>query len=196
MKETFLQLYGGKLLKNGYPIVPIAKGEKHPKGIKGWQNERATQKSLNNWIRMGYPGVGIQASKCVGVDLDIYNGPMDLLLYLIRREEVQVADIPIVRITEQYLAYLDLLTAMAITIASVVVVGATLVVVVGAGIVVGATVVTAAEVVGVAGVSAVSALPPHATSSKAPTKIMIVRIRIFLPWFGVGSFIGRGRTIS
>ncbi|NIA21507.1 MAG: segregation/condensation protein A [Anaerolineaceae bacterium] len=51
------------------------------------------------------------------VDLDIYNGPMDLLLYLIHREEVQIADIPIVRITEQYLAYLDLLTAMDINIA-------------------------------------------------------------------------------
>ncbi len=51
------------------------------------------------------------------VDLDIYNGPLDLLLYLIRREEVQVADIPIVRITEQYMAYLDLLQAMDINIA-------------------------------------------------------------------------------
>jgi len=51
------------------------------------------------------------------VDLDIYNGPLDLLLYLIRREEVQIADIPIVRITEQYMAYLDLLKAMDINIA-------------------------------------------------------------------------------
>ena len=51
------------------------------------------------------------------VDLDIYNGPLDLLLYLIRREELQIADIPIVRITEQYMAYLDLLQAMDINIA-------------------------------------------------------------------------------
>ena len=43
------------------------------------------------------------------VNLDIYNGPLDLLLYLIRREEVDVYDIPIVRITEQYLKYVQLL---------------------------------------------------------------------------------------
>ncbi len=41
------------------------------------------------------------------IDLDIYNGPLDLLLYLIRREEVDIYDIPIAKITNQYLAYLD-----------------------------------------------------------------------------------------
>jgi segregation and condensation protein A len=41
------------------------------------------------------------------IDLDIYNGPLDLLLYLIRREEVDVYDIPIAKITDQYMMYLD-----------------------------------------------------------------------------------------
>jgi len=43
------------------------------------------------------------------VQLDVYNGPLDLLLYLIQREEVDIYDIPIARITEQYLGYVDLL---------------------------------------------------------------------------------------
>lgn len=43
------------------------------------------------------------------VNLDIYNGPMDLLLYLIRRDEVDIYDIPISSITEQYLKYVGLL---------------------------------------------------------------------------------------
>jgi segregation and condensation protein A len=43
------------------------------------------------------------------VNLDVYNGPMDLLLYLIRREEVDIYDIPIARVTEQYLGYVGLL---------------------------------------------------------------------------------------
>lgn len=43
------------------------------------------------------------------VNLDIYNGPLDLLLYLIRREEVDIYDIPLARITEQYVQYVDLL---------------------------------------------------------------------------------------
>lgn len=46
------------------------------------------------------------------VDLDIYNGPLDLLLYLIRREEVNIYDIPIARITDQYLQYIEALQAM------------------------------------------------------------------------------------
>ncbi|MFW6133679.1 MAG: segregation and condensation protein A, partial [Planctomycetota bacterium] len=46
------------------------------------------------------------------VQLDVYNGPLDLLLYLIRREEVDIHDIPIARITEQYLQYVNLLKAL------------------------------------------------------------------------------------
>ena len=40
------------------------------------------------------------------VALDAFCGPMDLLLYLIRRAEVDVHDIPIAQITDQYLAFL------------------------------------------------------------------------------------------
>ncbi len=43
------------------------------------------------------------------VALDVYDGPLDLLLYLIRREEVDIYDIPIARMTKQYLQYLELL---------------------------------------------------------------------------------------
>ncbi|BBO18909.1 segregation and condensation protein A [Candidatus Brocadia pituitae] len=46
------------------------------------------------------------------VDLDIYNGPLDLLLYLIRKEEVNICDIPIARITDQYLQYVEALQAL------------------------------------------------------------------------------------
>ncbi len=43
------------------------------------------------------------------VTLDTYNGPLDLLLFLIRREEVDIHDIPIAGITEQYIEYVDVL---------------------------------------------------------------------------------------
>lgn len=43
------------------------------------------------------------------VQLDSYSGPMDLLLYLIRRDEIDIYDIPISRILEQYLGYVQLL---------------------------------------------------------------------------------------
>ena len=43
------------------------------------------------------------------IQLDTYSGPMDLLLYLTRREEVDIYDIPIARILEQYLQFIRLM---------------------------------------------------------------------------------------
>jgi segregation and condensation protein A len=43
------------------------------------------------------------------VDLDAFHGPLDLLLYLVKRNEVDVCDIPIARIAEQFLHYMEVL---------------------------------------------------------------------------------------
>jgi segregation and condensation protein A len=41
------------------------------------------------------------------VKLEVFEGPLDLLLYLIKRDEIDIYDIPIEHITKQYLEYLD-----------------------------------------------------------------------------------------
>jgi segregation and condensation protein A len=46
------------------------------------------------------------------VELDVYNGPLDLLLYLIKRDELDICDIPITRILDSYMAYIAMLRAM------------------------------------------------------------------------------------
>ncbi|OLE52505.1 MAG: hypothetical protein AUG51_17635 [Acidobacteria bacterium 13_1_20CM_3_53_8] len=46
-----------------------------------------------------------------------FSGPLDLLLYLIRQEQVDIYDIPIARITDEYLRYLRLMKELDITIA-------------------------------------------------------------------------------
>jgi segregation and condensation protein A len=46
------------------------------------------------------------------VRLDLFEGPLDLLLYLIRKEEIEITEIPIARITDQYLGYLKTLQAL------------------------------------------------------------------------------------
>lgn len=51
------------------------------------------------------------------VDLDVFEGPLDLLLYLIRRDEIDIRDIRIERIAAQYLAYLDLMKMLDLNIA-------------------------------------------------------------------------------
>lgn len=43
------------------------------------------------------------------VQLDLFSGPLDLLLYLVRRNEVDVADLPIARMTHQFLQFLEVL---------------------------------------------------------------------------------------
>ncbi|WP_460166012.1 segregation and condensation protein A [Thermostilla marina] len=41
------------------------------------------------------------------VDLDVFRGPLDLLLYLVRKHEVEITEIPVSAITEQFLEFLD-----------------------------------------------------------------------------------------
>ena len=52
------------------------------------------------------------------IELDIFEGPLDLLLYLIKKEELNIYDIPISTITDQYLQYLELMKMLDLRIAS------------------------------------------------------------------------------
>jgi segregation and condensation protein A len=51
------------------------------------------------------------------VELETFSGPLDLLLYLIRQEEVEIADVPIARITDQYLQHIEALEAINVNVA-------------------------------------------------------------------------------
>jgi segregation and condensation protein A len=52
------------------------------------------------------------------VTLPSFHGPLDLLLHLIRKHEVDIYDIPILLITEQYNAYLEAMTDLDLDIAA------------------------------------------------------------------------------
>jgi segregation and condensation protein A len=51
------------------------------------------------------------------IKLDVFEGPLDLLLYLIKKDEIDIYDIPIARITAQYLEYLHLMETLDLEIA-------------------------------------------------------------------------------
>jgi segregation and condensation protein A len=51
------------------------------------------------------------------VKLDNFEGPLDLLIHLIKQNEVNIYDIPIALITAQYLAYLDLMQELDLDVA-------------------------------------------------------------------------------
>src|ERR1700681_545058 len=51
------------------------------------------------------------------VKLEVFEGPLDLLLYLIKRDEIDIYDISIERITRQYLEYLQAFKELKIDVA-------------------------------------------------------------------------------
>lgn len=51
------------------------------------------------------------------VQLEVFEGPLDLLLYLIRKDEVDIYDIPIESITSQYMDYLNVMKMLDLNIA-------------------------------------------------------------------------------
>ncbi|MFA5960356.1 MAG: segregation/condensation protein A [Tatlockia sp.] len=50
--------------------------------------------------------------------LDSFSGPLDLLLYLIRRENIDILDIPIAEVTRQYMQYIDLMSSQHMELAA------------------------------------------------------------------------------
>ncbi len=51
------------------------------------------------------------------VELDVFEGPLDLLLHLVKKHELSILDIPIAFVTEKYLSYLDALSGLDIDVA-------------------------------------------------------------------------------
>ncbi|MBH30773.1 MAG: hypothetical protein CMG71_02145 [Candidatus Marinimicrobia bacterium] len=51
------------------------------------------------------------------IQLDNFAGPLDLLLFFIRRDEIDIMDIPIATVTEEYLTYLEMLQTLNVSLA-------------------------------------------------------------------------------
>jgi len=51
------------------------------------------------------------------VNIDVFEGPLDLLLYLIQKNDLDITDIPISKITSEYLSYIDLIKELNLAMA-------------------------------------------------------------------------------
>lgn len=58
-----------------------------------------------------------EASNAYRVELPVFEGPLDLLLHLIRKHEIDIFDIPIAKILEEYLAYLEWMRTLNLDVA-------------------------------------------------------------------------------
>jgi segregation and condensation protein A len=56
--------------------------------------------------------------QALAVILEAFEGPLDLLLYLIKRQNLDILDVDVSRITEQYMEYVDLMDAMQFELAA------------------------------------------------------------------------------
>ena len=63
---------------------------------------------VSNGDRTQIPGHLLTGSP-YAVKLPVFEGPLDLLLHLIRLNEVEITDIPIARVAEQYIEYIELM---------------------------------------------------------------------------------------
>lgn len=51
----------------------------------------------------------VERSQTYGVKLEVFEGPLDLLLYLIKKHEIDIYDIPVARITREFMDYVEII---------------------------------------------------------------------------------------
>lgn len=73
--------------------------------------------TTNHELRTTNSFVTEQSSSEYKISLEVFEGPLDLLLYLIKKEEVDIYDVSIERITKEYLKYLEAFEVLNIDIA-------------------------------------------------------------------------------
>ncbi len=71
-----------------------------------------------NSLPAGYTPKEYSSSELYRLELKAFSGPLDLLLFLIHRDKIDISDIPIAKITANYLEYLGIMQEMDIEIAA------------------------------------------------------------------------------
>ena len=78
-------------------------------------------KAPSRWCRASpsrsYPPISTFRPEALEVFLETFEGPLDLLLYLIRRQNLDILDIKVAAITEQYMTYIDMMHALQLELA-------------------------------------------------------------------------------
>ncbi|MGO9245337.1 MAG: segregation and condensation protein A, partial [Verrucomicrobiia bacterium] len=90
-------------------------GYEPPRGTSRWNAE--TRVAAGCRLVIGKVGTTASMEADYKVKLEVFEGPLDLLLYLIKKEEVDIYDIPIERITNQYMEYLTLMQMLNLEVA-------------------------------------------------------------------------------
>lgn len=94
-----------------------------PSKTHGEQNNQGQQKEMPFALVQGEPLTVVPKDLYIPPDaleviLDAFEGPLDLLLYLIKRQNLDVLNVPIADITRQYMSYIDMMQTLRIELAA------------------------------------------------------------------------------
>jgi segregation and condensation protein A len=99
---------------SGEPAAAATK----PESAEAAKDEEAKeQQPAKHFIKLEPREGDVNASPFSVIVSEVYDGPLDLLLDLIRKQDIDIYDIPIARITAQFLAYVDQLKATDVDVA-------------------------------------------------------------------------------
>jgi segregation and condensation protein A len=105
---------------------PTACGGDRPASAHEQARENERERAQEVWSRMSFQdvdsgatfeGLSLEGADGYAVKLPAFEGPLDLLLHLIRQNEVEITDIPIAEISAQYLQYLHLMRELNLDVA-------------------------------------------------------------------------------
>jgi segregation and condensation protein A len=104
--------------RNTEPSAPAAPASAAP-AVDGGGGAEGGLDAAASSVRFEGGGDSMSASAATGyaVKLPVFEGPLDLLLHLIRQNEVEVTDIPIALVSEQYLEYLEIMRELNLDVA-------------------------------------------------------------------------------
>ncbi|MDT8448567.1 MAG: segregation/condensation protein A [Wenzhouxiangellaceae bacterium] len=101
---------------------PSRAGDERPAGLQGTEDPHRQSEIPLATVR-GEPLLKLPDDLYIPPDalevfLDAFEGPLDLLLYLIRRQNLDILDIPIAEITRQYTGYIEMMQEMRLELAA------------------------------------------------------------------------------
>ena len=85
--------------------------------MKFWKTVLKSQSIAQKHFNPSATGNRFKIKLCINVKLPAFEGPFDLLLHLIKENEVNIYDIPVAKITEEYLKYIQMMEILDLNIA-------------------------------------------------------------------------------
>jgi len=104
------------------PVATDSEGSDNAQGSAGAQGQANAQTEMPFAMVEGQPITEMPRDlyippQALEVFLEAFEGPLDMLLYLIRRQNLDILDIPIAEITRQYMRYIELMQVLQLELA-------------------------------------------------------------------------------